>query len=42
MLGNFSVGDYFKQDAIRFAWDLLTNGYGIDPDAPLPVDPPGR
>ncbi len=31
MLGNFSVGDYFKEDATRFAYDLLTNGYGIDP-----------
>ncbi len=31
MLGNFSFGDYFKQDAIRFAWDLMTDVYGLDP-----------
>ncbi|HEX5707907.1 MAG TPA: alanine--tRNA ligase [Pyrinomonadaceae bacterium] len=29
MLGNFSFADYFKRDAIRFALDLLTNGYGM-------------
>jgi alanyl-tRNA synthetase len=29
MLGNFSFGDYFKEDAIRFAWDLLTRELGI-------------
>ena len=32
MLGNFSFGDYFKEDAIEMAWNLITKNYGIDKD----------
>ncbi len=37
MLGNFSFGDYFKQDAIPFAWELLTSVWGLEPDRLYPT-----
>ena len=32
MLGNFSVGDYFKEEAIGFGWELSTGAFGFDPE----------
>jgi len=32
MLGNFSVGDYFKEGAVQFGWELSTEGFGFSPE----------
>jgi alanyl-tRNA synthetase len=37
MLGNFSVGNYFKREAIGFAWELLTNVFGLPPERLYPT-----
>jgi len=37
MLGNFSFGDYFKKDAIDFAWTVSTSVFGFDPDRIWPT-----
>src|SRR5579859_38439 len=41
MLGNWSFGDYFKEGAITQAWELLTEGFGLDPRRLRPSVYPG-
>jgi len=41
MLGNFSFGDYFKEGAIRLAWELLTGDFELDPEQLWPSVHPG-
>ncbi len=42
MLGNFSFGDYFKEDAVKFAWEFLTTDMGLPKDKTLCHDPRRR
>ncbi len=37
MLGNFSFGDYFKQETIKFSWELSTEVFGFDPEKLWPT-----
>src|SRR5215213_10286098 len=32
MMGNFSIGDYFKREAAQFAWELSIDGFGLNPE----------